>query len=214
MRPASDVGGDYYDVVPSDDGCWIGIGDVAGHGLPTGLVMLMLQSVVSALVRRQPGAAPSQVLPVVNSVLYENVRLRMEQDEYVTLTLLRYRRDGGVTWAGAHEDILICRADGRIEWIPTAGTWVAAVPDIRAVTVDRSFRLHQGDLMVLYSDGITEARSPQGELFGVERLAEMVHRCRQQQVEEIRDAVLSAVLAWAHEPDDDVTIFVARQLGE
>lgn len=52
MRPASEVGGDYYDVIPTPAGCWFGIGDVAGHGLPTGLVMLMLQSAVSSLLRQ------------------------------------------------------------------------------------------------------------------------------------------------------------------
>ena len=56
MQPATEVGGDYYDVVPVDDGCWLGIGDVAGHGLGTGLVMLMMQSGIGALARKLPDA--------------------------------------------------------------------------------------------------------------------------------------------------------------
>jgi sigma-B regulation protein RsbU (phosphoserine phosphatase) len=214
MRPATEVGGDYYDVIPSGDACWIGIGDVAGHGLPTGLVMLMLQSVVSGLARKKPDAAPSEILHFVNAVLFENVRRRMEQDEHVTLTLLRYHRSGRVAWAGAHEDILICRADGgRIDWIPAQGTWVAAVADIRASTVDRHFELAAGDLMVLYSDGITEARSANGEMFGVDRLAATVQAVRDQSVDGIRDALLSAVTAWAVDQDDDMTVLVARQVA-
>ncbi len=69
------------------------MGDVAGHGLQTGLVMLMIQSVVAALVRRSPHASPSEVIGVLNAVMYDNVHRRMGQDEHATLSLLRY--DGG-----------------------------------------------------------------------------------------------------------------------
>ena len=81
MLPATEVGGDYYDVLPTAHGCWIGIGDVAGHGLRPGLVMMMLQSIVSALVRNDPEAKPRDLLRVVNAVLYENVRERLQQDD-------------------------------------------------------------------------------------------------------------------------------------
>ncbi|HEY3595476.1 MAG TPA: PP2C family protein-serine/threonine phosphatase, partial [Polyangiaceae bacterium] len=148
------------------------------------------------------------------AVLFENVRRRMEQDEHMTLSLLRYHRSGRVVWAGAHEDILVCRAaSGDLEWIPTQGTWVAAVPDIRAATVDRAFELAHGDLMILYSDGVIEARSAEGEVFGVDRFAAEVQRARHGSVEEIRDAVLAAVAAWSAEQEDDITLLVARQTG-
>ena len=74
MHAATEVGGDYYDVVPVDDGCWIGIGDVAGHGLGTGLVMLMMQSGIGALARKMPDAAPRDLLLALNTMLVENVR--------------------------------------------------------------------------------------------------------------------------------------------
>ena len=106
MQPATEVGGDYYDVVPVDDGCWIGIGDVAGHGLGTGLMMLMMQSGFSALARKLPDASPRDLLLALNTMLVENVRVRLGQHEHATLTLLRYRRDGSLTFAGAHEEIL------------------------------------------------------------------------------------------------------------
>ena len=94
MQPATEVGGDYYDVVAVDDGCWIGIGDVAGHGLGTGLMMLMMQSGFSALARKMPDASPRDLLLALNTMLVENVRVRLGQHEHATLTLLRYRRDG------------------------------------------------------------------------------------------------------------------------
>ena len=122
MHAATEVGGDYYDVVPVDDGCWLGIGDVAGHGLGTGLVMLMMQSGIGALARKMPDAAPRDLLLALNTMLVENVRERLGQREHATLTLIRYRRDGSLTFAGAHEEMLIRRAaTGRCERIETPG---------------------------------------------------------------------------------------------
>ena len=77
MHAATEVGGDYYDVVPVDDGCWLGIGDVAGHGLGTGLVMLMMQSGIGALARKMPDASPRDLLLALNTMLVENVRVRL-----------------------------------------------------------------------------------------------------------------------------------------
>ena len=145
MHAATEVGGDYYDVVPVDDGCWLGIGDVAGHGLGTGLVMLMMQSGIGALARKMPDAAPRDLLLALNTMLVENVRERLGQHEHATLTLIRYRRDGSLTFAGAHEEMLVRRAaTGRCERIETPGAWVGAKRDITAGTVDSTARLPAG----------------------------------------------------------------------
>jgi phosphoserine phosphatase RsbU/P len=214
MRPASRVGGDYYDVVPVERGCWIGIGDVSGHGLTSGLVMLMVQSVVSGVARHLPAASPGELLSVVNAVIHENVQTRMAQDEHVTLTLLRYHESGRVTGAGAHELILVCRAeDGAIEWIDTPGTWIGLVADIRSATPDTSFELRTGDLMVLYTDGVTEARNDDGAMFGTARLAAALGSVRHASAEAIRDALLEAVERWAATREDDVSVLVARHHG-
>src|SRR6185503_19880318 len=124
MNAATEVGGDYYDVVPVDDGCWLGIGDVAGHGLGTGLVMLMMQRGIGALARKMSDAAPRDLLLALNTMLVENVRTHLGQHEHATLTLIRYRRDGSRTFAGAHEDMLIRRvATGRCDRVETPGAW-------------------------------------------------------------------------------------------
>jgi serine phosphatase RsbU (regulator of sigma subunit) len=212
MHPATEVGGDYYDVIPVADGCWLGIGDVAGHGLPTGLVMLMLQSVVGGLVRHSPAASPRDVLVVANQLLFDNVRRRMGQDEHVTLTLIRYDREGRLVFAGAHEYILICRVrTGRVERLPTPGTWVAAIRDIREATEESSCELEEGDLLLLYTDGVTEAMNHRGEMFGLERLElGLASHCRKP-VDEIRDALIAEVRQWMARQDDDLTVLVARQ---
>jgi sigma-B regulation protein RsbU (phosphoserine phosphatase) len=210
MRPATEVGGDYYDILQAPGGCWLGIGDVAGHGLRAGLVMLMVQTVVAGLVRSKANAKPSELLLTVNDVVYQNVRDRLEQDEHVTLTLLRYHRDGGVSCAGAHEDILICRADGRIEWISPLGTWIGARRKIDTHAIDTHFKLEDGDLMVLYTDGVTEAPQQSGERFGPERLAATLLCMKSAPVEAVRDAILAAVDEWTHLQEDDITVLVAR----
>ncbi|HEY6080127.1 MAG TPA: SpoIIE family protein phosphatase, partial [Polyangiaceae bacterium] len=211
MLPATEVGGDYYDVLPTERGCWIGIGDVAGHGLRSGLVMMMLQSVVAALVRSTPEAAPRDVLRVVNAVLYDNVRQRLRQDEHATLSLIRYQADGELVFAGAHEDMLVLRADsGQVEAVPSLGTWVAATRDIEAATQDTHYRLRDGDVLLLYTDGVIEAANQAGEQFGLARLAHELGRSQGEPAGVIRDRLRTAVTEFMHDQQDDVALLVAR----
>lgn len=214
MLPAADVGGDYYDVLPLEHGCWIGIGDVAGHGLDAGLIMLMMQSLVAGLVKRDPAAPPSEVLCAMNEVLFDNVRNRLKRDDHATLTLLRYDRSGHVVFAGAHEDILVHRAAlGRCEVIQTPGTWVGARRDIRRGTTNTSLQLSAGDVMLLYTDGVTELRSPAGEEFGMDRLLAIFEELHAEPAARIKSCVLDALAAWSSAPADDITLLVARYEG-
>ena len=211
MQPATEVGGDYYDVVPTAFGAWIGIGDVAGHGLSAGLVMMMMQSMLAGLLRDQPEASPRDVLLVANAVLFDNVRERMRQDDYATFTLFRYEKGGTFTFAGAHEDILILRASGSVEWIPTPGTWLAATRDIEQATVESRLTLAQGDLMLLHTDGVIEARNADGELFGPNRLASALLELRDESPQRICEALLARIRAFMARQDDDVTLLVIRR---
>jgi serine phosphatase RsbU (regulator of sigma subunit) len=213
MIPTSQVGGDYYDVLPIQDGCWIGIGDVAGHGLDAGLMMLMTQSIVAALVVREPSASPRDVLCTLNEVLFDNIHNRLMRDDHATLTLLRYHRDGSVVFAGAHEEIIVCRAEeGRCEVVRTPGTWVGGRRDIRRGTVESSLRLARGDVMLLHTDGVTEIRDARGEPFGLERLCSELERVRGEAPQQIVDHLVQAVGAWG-EADDDVSLLVFRYEG-
>lgn len=211
MVPATEVGGDYYDVLPGDGGCWLAIGDVAGHGLGPGLVMMMLQSIVAALGRENFGALPSEMVNVVNAVLYDNVRNRLRQDEHATLTLLRYFANGELLFAGAHEDLVILRAaTGRCERIETLGTWVGATQDIADVTEDQRARLEDGDVLLLFTDGVIEAANAAGEQYGIERLCAELEAARHETVTEIRNRVLGSVQAFLAVQNDDIALLVAR----
>ncbi|AUX44897.1 phosphoserine phosphatase [Sorangium cellulosum] len=211
MKPATEVGGDYYDVIATPGGGWLGIGDVAGHGLAAGLVMLMIQSMVTALTSKDPGGGPRELVVALNRAVYKNVRGRLKRDDYATLLLLRYERSGRVKFAGAHEDIVVCRArTGRCACIPSTGVWIGALPDVDGMTRDAELVLEDGDVLVLYSDGVTEARSAHHEQFGLERLCATIEAVQASPVEVIRDRILSEVEGWSPSPDDDITIVVAR----
>jgi sigma-B regulation protein RsbU (phosphoserine phosphatase) len=211
MLPATEVGGDYYDVFPVEDGCWLGIGDVAGHGLRTGLVMLMIQSGIGTLGRQSPHLRPSQLLPFLNDLIFDNVRQRLANDEHATLTLLRYHRDGTVVFAGAHEDIIVCRKrTGECEIIPTPGVWLGARRFIAAATIDSTLHLEDGDLIVLYTDGVLEAMSAAREEFGISRICAEIQRARNEPVAAIRDRLVDSARHWMAHQDDDITVLVAR----
>ncbi|NUQ76703.1 MAG: SpoIIE family protein phosphatase [Polyangiaceae bacterium] len=217
MIPATEVGGDYYDVFigrPGDDGCWIGIGDVAGHGLTSGLIMLMVQSVVSALGRANPNTPPRDIVRVLNMVLFENIRGRLGNDEHVTFSIMRYRRDGTITFAGAHEEIIVCRAaTQKCELIATLGPWVGAMNDVGHAVTDEKLRLMDGDLMVLYTDGVTEARNAAGAQLGMDRLLDTIEANQNEPVERIRDKILDEVAAFSPQQDDDITLLVIRYIA-
>ncbi len=215
MTPAAEAGGDYYDVIPTQNGAWIGIGDVAGHGLGAGLVMLMLQSMIAVLSRVEPEPLPSQAVIAMGEAVWDNVRQRLKRDDHATLTVFRYHGHGRFTFAGAHEDIIVWRSrTKRCETIPTPGFWVGAIPSIRRMTTDSELTLEKDDVMVLYTDGVTETRNARHEQFTLERLIRYVEDASTLPASAIRDSINEAVRAWGAGIDDDITLLVIRYVGE
>jgi phosphoserine phosphatase RsbU/P len=212
MVPATEAGGDYFDILPFDGGGWIGIGDVAGHGLHAGLVMMMIQSIVSATTRDDPKASPAQVWAVLNAVLYDNVRMRLGREEHATLTLIRYEDHGRLVFAGAHEDILIYRARRRTcEQIKTQGIWAGILPDVPPGTItDQECMLEPGDTILLHSDGVTEAWNRQKQMFGLPRLRAAFERSAGLPLEELRERIMGEVRGFMAEQVDDMTLVGLR----
>jgi phosphoserine phosphatase RsbU/P len=211
MRPADEVGGDYYDVIPETNGAWFAIGDVAGHGVDAGLVMMMLQGIVAGVVHHEPDAGPASVLASANGVLYTNVRDRLQRDDHATLTLMRYEKSGHLTFAGAHEDLIVFRhMTGQVEVVRTEGPWVGAIPDIHDVVREQQLHLDIGDVLVLHTDGVTEARKGREE-FGLERLCGIVEEMGHSPVDEIVQAVQESVVSWMDAQMDDITVVALRR---
>src|SRR5262249_39762785 len=116
--------------IPTNDGCWIAIGDACGHGLNAGLLTLMLQSALGALLCHSPRARPADLLKAANALLFENLRNRLKGGgDYITLILMHLCADGRFLFAGAHEPFIVWRrATGRCELHETEGIWVGLRP--------------------------------------------------------------------------------------
>jgi sigma-B regulation protein RsbU (phosphoserine phosphatase) len=215
MSAATQVGGDYYDVLPARDGAWVAIGDVSGHGFNTGVVTLLAQSAISSVTKARLDADPSEVLRIVNDVLHDLVRVRLGLRDHMTLTLLRYRDDGTVEFAGAHQEIIVRATDGTSRTIETTGPWLGIVPNIGPHLIVGRFRLAAGETMVLFTDGVVEARLAAGDMFGLDRLlAAVTDLPRDATAQAVRDAVFARVQAAAPRLDDDATVLVIRRIGD
>ena len=210
MVTADQVGGDYYDVLPQQRGGWIAIGDVSGHGVNAGLIMLMLQGITAAIIQLRPEASVRDQVIAINRALFATIRHRLRQKDYATFTLLRYEA-GTVRFAGAHEEILVWRVKtGECERIETPGPWIGAADQLDHVIVENQLVLESGDLLVLYTDGIVEAKG-ESERYGIERLCAAIAKHAHDPIAEIPSAVIASVTSWAPRQDDDMSIVVARQ---
>ncbi len=212
MEAASEVGGDYYDVLSYKGGIKIGIGDVTGHGLESGMLMLMIQTAVKTLVESNI-IEPYQSFRILNRVIYDNVS-RMNSDKNLTLSLLDYQ-DGYLRFSGQHEEIILVRANGYVQRIDTIdlGFPIGLEEDISSYINYSEVELHPGDGVVLYSDGLTEAENLLGEQYGIEKLCQVVSAYWQYSAEEIKKAVINDLNEYIGEQMilDDITLLVVKK---
>lgn len=220
MVPAEEVGGDFYDVHTASAGSWIAIGDVSGHGVTPGLIMMMVQSMLSAIARQSPEVgekySPREVLRVINSALHDNLRTRMHDDNYMTMVLLKHVGGGKFRYAGAHESILVYRRSShQVDTLPTDGTWLGLQDDIGPFIEEHEVELSHGDALVLYTDGVTEAKNPQGVQYNLDRLRDMLIKqgsMSMPSAQKIRDGIIDDVMSWSRTRQDDVTVMVLRRM--
>jgi phosphoserine phosphatase RsbU/P len=147
--------------------------------------------------------------------LCENVRGRLRRDEHATVTLLRYHDDGVVDFAGAHEELVIYRAARReCEVIETPGLWagISKFTPIDSIP-SGTFRLEPGDVLLLYTDGLTESRNQKAGLFGVERVCGCLLEVAELPTDAILEYMLERVDAWTTRRRDDLTLVVLRYRG-
>ncbi|WP_242032803.1 SpoIIE family protein phosphatase [Oscillatoria sp. FACHB-1406] len=212
MQPADEVGGDYYDVLPYDGGVKIAIGDVTGHGLESGVLMIMAQTAVRNL--QQSGQRdPVKFLDVLNRTLYANIE-RMNAGKSMTLSILDYR-DGTLMLSGQHEELIVTRAEGTLECIDTIdlGFPLALEENIADFVAQERVQLNAEDVAVLYTDGITEAFNSDRVQYGLERLCDLVRENRSLSAEGICRAVIEDVRRHIGKEKvfDDITLVVLKQ---
>ncbi len=212
MEPADEVGGDYYDVLEYNGRVKIGIGDVTGHGLESGVLMLMVQMAVRTLFISGI-TNPERFLNVLNRVIYDNVQ-RIQMDKNLTLSLLDYQA-GQLRLTGQHEDILLVRKNGDIEQIDTLdlGFAVGLKADISHLVSQLELSLQPGEVVILYTDGITEALNFNKKQYGVKRLRTIVNHYWQQSASEIQQAIIADVRQHIGKQKvfDDITVLVVKR---
>ncbi|NJR46111.1 MAG: SpoIIE family protein phosphatase [Hyellaceae cyanobacterium CSU_1_1] len=208
---AAEIGGDYYDVVQHQGRIIIGIGDVSGHGLESGVLMLMVQTAIRTLIENNE-TDPKRLFEVLNRTIYKNVQ-RLNSDKNISLSLVDYY-DGILSISGQHEEILLIR-QGKIERIDTVdlGFPLGLAESIADFVFETKIPLAKSDVAILYTDGITEAENSQGIHYGLEQLCAVVQQNWQQSAQDIRQAVIQDLRSHIgiEQVYDDITLVVLKR---
>lgn len=216
-RSAAEVGGDTFDFLESIDGnqMFIYIGDVTGHGVPAGLVMMMVDTLVTAMVYQ--GVDNSQQLIVhTNNLLHPRISSRI----FMTSVMLRWdklKQKMYYTGAG-HEHILVYRKQSEaVESITAGGIALGMIPDVSKIAQENEIPLEIGDCILLYTDGITEAKKPTGEMYGLDKLKESLKRnAYRPSAENVFDGLTKDFSGFVGEyvQIDDITMIVIKYVGK
>ena len=211
MAPARNVGGDFFDVVLlENDRLGLAVADVSDKGVPAALFMMSSRTLLKgAAIGR---GAPGEVLSEVNDLLTEDNEAFM----FVTVVYAVYDPDSGVvTYAnGGHNNPLLVHADGTSEELPmTGGIALGVMPGLEYK--ESEVTLAQGDSLILYTDGVSEAMNSEGEEFGVDRLREIFTKNPPTSARGTNEAILQAVHDFAGDTpqSDDVTCLVLQKVG-
>jgi PAS domain S-box-containing protein len=212
--PARHVGGDYFDYFCGSDTIDIIIADVSGHSVGAALVMAETRSCLKTealcRLRTQHGKGTGEILAAVNTLLYEDLN---RAELFITMFYMQYTRaTRRLCYANAgHNYPLLLRAgDSACRELDAEGLVLGVK---REVTFEeKSVVLRKGDLVLLYTDGITEAQNPEGEFFGAERLGKLVATQGSNRPEEIIDKIVSDLHAFWPSGSfaDDVSMVVFK----
>ena len=204
--PMTSVAGDLYDFLVADDReAGLLIADVSGHGVPAALIASMVK--MAAISQRANTAQPAQLLTGMNAALCGNTQGQFVTAAYVYMDAeareLRYA-------AAGHPAMLLLR-NGTVTEISENGLLLGAAEN--ATYSDKTMALEPGDRLLLYTDGLVEARNAEGELFGDERLNAAFHNTKGLAPKETADRIVASVERWGKAQDDDLTVLVCDYLG-
>ncbi|GAB4544260.1 MAG: hypothetical protein Fur002_17280 [Anaerolineales bacterium] len=208
MIPARQVGGDFYDIFPLDERrMGVVIGDVADKGVPSAIFMARAHALIMA--EAHVNRSPADTLHSVN----RHITRLQKATQFVTVLygiLDLTSREFSYARAG-HEPPLILSAEGGVTRLPYAsgmalGLWEDVKLDCRAVTLER------GSTLLLFTDGMTDCRNLQGDLFGLERVKRALSEMRQKNAQQTCNDLLSALRQFqgGEKQDDDVTLTALR----
>ncbi|MDH3402658.1 MAG: SpoIIE family protein phosphatase [Acidobacteriota bacterium] len=211
-EPSQGVSGDFFEVVEGADGatCFFVVTDVSGKGISASLLTASIEALLAGPL--EAGLEPDRICAEVSKRLWD----RTSAAKYATALLVRLEpASGALTYANAgHNPALVVRAAGESEALAASGPPIGLLPTPEFAS--RRADLGAGDLLVLYTDGITEAANPAGEEFGLERLREICLALRAAPLEDLDAAVNRALLDFAAgEPfaDDRTLVLLRRRPG-
>ncbi len=208
-HPAKEVGGDYFDMFAvGDHEAVLSIGDVAGKGIPAALLASEAQAVIRSLLRHNPLTTLPELTVSLNNLFVEMTR----PEQYTATFLATYdSRDGLLKYVnGGHNPPLIVSSDGEVTTLEGADLLVGAFPDSPYSMWE--YELSSGDLLFLYTDGITENFDPRDTQYGEERLRSFLQRHHQDPLSSIRDKLVAELAEFRQEApqSDDITFLMLR----
>lgn len=209
--PCRTVGGDYYDYLPYPDGrVAVIVADVAGKGMPAALLMSSLQARVQVLVEDAPDLA--SMVTRLNRVITSTC----PSNRFITffMVVLDPTTGDAVYCNAGHNPPVLVRANGDVETLEGGGMILGILP--KATYEERKTKLNSGDVLVLFSDGVTEGvKAGTDEEFGEDRLADTIRRNLKLSADEMITTINREVAEWAAgtAPADDVTLVVVQQKG-
>ncbi|MDM8556802.1 SpoIIE family protein phosphatase [Desulfococcaceae bacterium HSG7] len=215
MVTADEVGGDFYEVTSDrSDNLWFAIGDVSGHGVTPGLIMMMAQTIHLTVTTNLDCDARGVVVKI-NEILYKNVHERLKESHFMTFNALKYKGEGKFEHAGAHLRIIVFRQkSGQCELIRTKGVYLNFKQDISKSTSNSYFEMGKGDIMVLYTDGLTEAENPEGEMLDIDGFVEIIGKHVSYDPETMKENIMADVLKWCdNKKGDDMTLVIVKRKG-
>ncbi|MEK7544534.1 MAG: SpoIIE family protein phosphatase [Patescibacteria group bacterium] len=210
-RPAAEVGGDSFDFVTTGDRTIFYVGDVTGHGVPAGLIMTMVNMLVYTYGEIYPNIYDLMVS------LNRQLKRRIQNARYMTMVMMQWNHvEKKLSYVGAgHEHILVFRSKtGMVEVIKTGGIALGMVPDASKLIQEIPLSLEENDMVLLYTDGITEARNMTGGMFGLERLQESFLRyAAQYNPDGVSQHIVDDLQHFAEGclPGDDITLIVLKR---
>lgn len=213
LNPARSVSGDYYDYQRVNDHCIaLALGDVAGKGISAAILMANVQSALRAQIRHSQELGHACSTSLIVSQLNKHLHAHTTAEKYATFYFGVYDETTGVltsTNAGHLQPLLFRR--GEVIRLDVNGMVVGAFA--MAKYDESTVQLEPGDLLVLYTDGITEPENEYDEMFGEDRLIETIQLVIDRSNEAIIAEVFRAVEQWIHSPDsnDDMTILLVRR---
>ncbi len=205
--PSREVGGDYYDFITVEDGSLlIAIGDVSGKGVPAALLMSMLHAGVRAQADGRRGVPG--IVSRVNTLMFEST----SPERFATFFLgALHPRSGRFVYTNAgHNYPVVLRANGDVESLSTGGLLLGVLGD--ATYEEDTTTIAPGDVLLFYTDGLSEATDHTGRQFGEERVFDVLREARDESASGIREAFVRAVRDYTRgvSDQDDLTLIVVK----